>query len=54
MNDFTTKLKLYNDKIEELELEIIKKDFDLKYTKVLLKKAPFNILSNRDQKEIEM
>ena len=38
MNDFTTKLKLYNDKIEELELEIIKKDFDLKYTKVLLKK----------------
>ena len=38
MNDFTKKLKLYNGKIEELELEIIRKDFDVKYIKVLLKK----------------
>jgi len=38
MSDFSKNLKLYNDKIEELELEIIKKSFDLQYTKIFLKK----------------
>ena len=38
MSDFTKNLKLYNDKIDDLEMEIIKKDFDLQYLKILLKK----------------
>mgnify|MGYP003639971742 CR=1 FL=1 len=38
MSDFTKTLKLYDEKIDDLELEIIKKDFDLQYKKILLKK----------------
>lgn len=38
MNDFTKELKLYNEKIDEIELEIIKTDFELQYKKILLKK----------------
>jgi len=38
MSDFNKNLKLYNDKIDDLELDIIKKDFDLQYIKILLKK----------------
>lgn len=38
MSDFTKELKLYNDKIDEIEMKIFKLDFEFKYNKLLLKK----------------
>mgnify|MGYP003658254834 CR=1 FL=1 len=38
MNDFKKELKLYNDKIDELEMKIFELDFKLKYNKILLQK----------------
>lgn len=49
MNDFTKELKLYNDKIDELEMKIFKLDFEFKYNKLLLKKIEYKkrqLLSN--------
>ena len=39
--DFTKELKLFNEKIDELEIKIFKLDFDLKYNKLLLKKIEY-------------
>lgn len=41
MNDFAKELKLYNDKIDEIEMKIFKLDFELKYNKLLLKKIEY-------------
>lgn len=38
MNDFTKELKLYNEKIDALEMKVFELDFQLKYNKILLKK----------------
>ena len=38
MNDFNKELKLYNEKIDELEMKVFELDFKLKYNKILLKK----------------
>ena len=39
MNEFNKELKELNKLIEELELKILKHDFDLKYMKVVLNKT---------------
>jgi len=38
MSDFTKELKLYNEKIDTLEMKVFELDFQLKYNKMLLKK----------------
>ena len=38
MNDFNKELKLYNEKIDVLEMKVFELDFQLKYNKILLKK----------------